>query len=165
MQRVLGFGGLIFRAREPRVLGRWYERHFGIDPVRKNRRVWRQEPGPTVFVPFQAREDYFGYFDNPDQAFMLNFRVEDLDAMLEQLRADGVRIDARRMTESIGRFAWVYDPEGNKVELWEPNYESQTLRKTAEASEPAARNPAKTAVQSRSSARAEPSEAVARHGT
>lgn len=70
-----------------------------------------------MFSPFPADTDYFG---RPDQAFMLNFRLEDLESALKNLQEAGVRIDEKRMDESYGRFAWVYDPEGNKIELWEP---------------------------------------------
>jgi predicted enzyme related to lactoylglutathione lyase len=76
-----------------------------------------QEAGPTVFSPFPEDTDYFG---SMDQAFMLNFRVDDIDAMLEQLKAGGVKIDDKREDSEYGRFAWVYDPEGTRIELWEP---------------------------------------------
>jgi glyoxylase I family protein len=116
MQKVTGFGGFFFRARDPDALSRWYEEHFGINSL-KSSEMWRQEAGLTVFAPFEATTDYFG---RQEQAFMVNFRVNNLDAMLDQLRAAGVRIDEARMDESYGRFAWVYDPEGNKIELWQP---------------------------------------------
>jgi glyoxylase I family protein len=116
MQKVTGFGGFFFRARDPDALSRWYEEQFGINSL-KSSEMWRQEAGLTVFAPFEATTDYFG---RQEQAFMINFRVNDLDAMLDQLRAAGVRIDEARMDESYGRFAWVYDPEGNKIELWQP---------------------------------------------
>ena len=76
-----------------------------------------QEGGPTVFSPFPADTDYFGRMDQP---FMLNFRVDDLDFAVEKLREAGVRIDDQRMEEPYGKFAWVYYPEDNKIELWEP---------------------------------------------
>ncbi len=116
MQKVTGFGGFFFRAQDPNALSRWYEEQFGINAMNSGE-IWRQEAGPTVFAPFEANTDYFG---RQEQAFMLNFRVSDIDAMLDQLRAAGVRIDEARMDESYGRFAWVYDPEGNKIELWQP---------------------------------------------
>jgi glyoxylase I family protein len=116
MQKVTGFGGFFFRARDPDALSRWYEKHFGINSL-KSSEMWRQEAGLTVFAPFEATTDYFG---RQEQAFMVNFRVNNLDAMLDQLRAAGVRIDEARMDESYGRFAWAYDPEGNKIELWQP---------------------------------------------
>lgn len=116
MQKITGFGGFFFRSRDPEALSRWYDEQFGITAM-NGPGMWLQEAGPTVFAPFDAETEYFG---RREQAFMLNFRVADLDAMLEQLRAAGVRIDDERMDESYGRFAWVYDPEDNKIELWQP---------------------------------------------
>ena len=70
-----------------------------------------------MFSPFKRDSDYFG---NDNQQFMLNLRVSDMDGLLKKLEADGVRIDPKRMDEDYGRFAWVFDPDGNKIELWEP---------------------------------------------
>ena len=77
---------------------------------------WMQDAGPTVFSPFPADTDYFG---RDDQPFMLNFRVDDIESAVEKLRDAGVRIDDQRMNESYGNFAWIYDSEDNKFELWE----------------------------------------------
>jgi predicted enzyme related to lactoylglutathione lyase len=112
---VTGFGGLFFRSKNHTDLGKWYERHFGINSMQSTE-VWQQEAGPTVFSPFKADTDYFG----PDQQFMINLRVSDLGKLLDRLKEAGVRIDEKKMEESYGKFAWVYDPEGNKIELWEP---------------------------------------------
>ena len=114
--KVSGFGGFFFRSRDPEALGRWYQEHFGINGP-SSEPLWHQEAGPTVFAPFDADTDYFG---RREQAFMLNFRVDDLDGLLADLRAAGVRTDERVDEYSYGRFAWVYDPEGNKIELWQP---------------------------------------------
>jgi glyoxylase I family protein len=112
--RVTGIGGLFFRSRDPEALAGWYQEHFGINTVESG--PWPQEAGPTVFAPFPADTGYFG---RPDQQSMVNFRVENLAALVEKLAAAGVRVDP---TESVeyGHFAWVYDPEDNKIELWEP---------------------------------------------
>lgn len=117
MERVTGIGGVFFRARDPAALARWYTDHLGIDPVGETD-AWRQEAGPTVFAPFEADTEYFG---RRDQQTMLNFRVNDLDAMLAQLRAAGADVEERlEVMEGIGRFGWAADPEGNRFELWEP---------------------------------------------
>jgi catechol 2,3-dioxygenase-like lactoylglutathione lyase family enzyme len=117
MERVVGIGGTFFRARDPGALARWYQDHLGI-PSGDNR-VWRQAAGPTVWAPFPADTDYFG---RREQAFMVNFRVADLDAVLAQLRAAGAAVDDRtEEMEGIGRFCWASDPEGNRFELWEPS--------------------------------------------
>jgi len=77
----------------------------------------RPMASPTVFAPFEADTEYFGH---PDQQSMVNFRVRDLDAMLTQLRTAGAAVDDKVMEESYGRFGWVTDPEGNRIELWQP---------------------------------------------
>ncbi|MBC8099766.1 MAG: VOC family protein [Armatimonadetes bacterium] len=115
MQKILGLGGVFFRAKDPDMLKKWYEQHFGIN-ADGGAELWRQEAGITIFSPFPADTDYFG---RSDQMFMFNFRVKDIDATLEYLRAAGVKIDDQRMEEYYGRFAWVYDPEDNKIELWQ----------------------------------------------
>src|SRR4029450_5769991 len=109
--------GMSSPPRGPAAPPRWYAEPLGIDNQLKGfDTIWWQERGPTVFAPFPADTDYFG----PEQAWMLNLRVRDLDAMVAQLRAAGVAIDGQETQEGAGRFAWLVDPEGNRVELWEP---------------------------------------------
>jgi predicted enzyme related to lactoylglutathione lyase len=108
---VTGIGGIFFRSKDHKALAQWYEKYFGITMP------WQQEAGPTAFAPSKADTDYFG---SMEQQFMLNFRVSDLDKFLAQLKTAGVKIDEKTMDESYGKFAWVYDPEGNKIELWQP---------------------------------------------
>ena len=119
MQRVKGIGGLFFRARDPASLGAWYQRHLGIDPVPQNYEdsAWLQDAGPTVFAPFDADSDYFG---RPSQAWMVNFRVDDLDAMVTQLRNQDIEVEIDTQAYPNGKFARLHDPEGNPIELWEP---------------------------------------------
>jgi len=116
MERVLGIGGYFMRAADPAALGTWYRECLGLEADEHG--LWRQEPGPTVFAPFEADTDYFG---SPAQQTMLNLRVRDLDAMLAQLRAKGADVaDETQDMEGVGRFGWVTDPEGNRLELWQP---------------------------------------------
>ncbi len=116
MGKVVGIGGLFFRAKDPKALAAWYEQHLGIADI--NKAVWQQEAGPTVFAPFSHNTDYF---DRPDQQWMVNFRVDDLDAMIAQLNASGIAVETRAEWDSqVGRFARIHDPEGNPIELWEP---------------------------------------------
>ncbi|WP_214225747.1 VOC family protein [Pedobacter sp. B4-66] len=115
-KRITGIGGIFFRSKNQEVLADWYEKHFGINSM-KTGYIWNQDAGPTVFSPFPQNTDYFA---NDNQQFMLNFRVSNLDELLAELNAEGVVIDEKKMEESYGKFAWVYDPEGNKIELWEP---------------------------------------------
>ncbi|RPG24322.1 MAG: VOC family protein [Gammaproteobacteria bacterium TMED92] len=122
MQKVSGFGGFFFRAREPKELSRWYLEHLGIDlvPESMDGAIWRQQEGPTVFQPFVNDTDYFG---NDAKMWMLNFRVDDIDAMVAQLRAADIEVhmdDLAGEYAEIGRFARLNDPEGNPLELWEP---------------------------------------------
>jgi predicted enzyme related to lactoylglutathione lyase len=120
MERVLGIGGVFFRAEDPAALAAWYHEHLGIDPVPQDAdgQPWVQEEGPTVFAPFPATTEYFG---RQEQQCMLNFRVRDLDAMRDQLREAGATVDdAVEVVDGIGRFGWAVDPEGNRFELWQP---------------------------------------------
>jgi predicted enzyme related to lactoylglutathione lyase len=116
MERVLGIGGYFMRAVDPAALGAWYRDCLGLDADENG--LWRQGDGPTVFATFESETDYFG---SRSQQAMLNFRVSDLDAMLAQLRAKGAQVATETQDMAgVGRFGWVTDPEGNRVELWEP---------------------------------------------
>jgi predicted enzyme related to lactoylglutathione lyase len=112
VERVAGIGGYFLRAADPAALVAWYR--LDIDDTG----VWHQGEGPTVFATFESGTDYFG---SRSQKTMLNFRVRDLDAMLTQLRAKGANVaDETQDMEEVGRFGWVTDPDGNRVELWQP---------------------------------------------
>lgn len=116
-QTITGIGGVLFRTKDPAALSKWYDDNFGITAMSEtNPEPWQQTAGPTVFQPFPTDSDYYP----AHQQVMFNFRVTDLDLMLDQLKAAGVKIDEKRQDEDFGRFAWVYDPEGNKIELWQP---------------------------------------------
>jgi predicted enzyme related to lactoylglutathione lyase len=117
MERVLGIGGHFVRAKDPAALGTWYRDCLGLGTDEQG--LWQQEAGPTVFAAFGADTDYFG---SRQQQTMLNFRVRDLDAMLAQLRAHGAAVDDETQDmDGVGRFGWVTDPEGNRIELWQPS--------------------------------------------
>ena len=119
MEKATGIGGLFIRSDDPARLARWYRETLGIDTYSEEQDgVWRQEAGPTVWSPFPRDTEYFG---RPEQGFMVNLRVRDLDAMLAQVRATGsVVIDDVQEMEGLGRFGWVEDPDGNRIELWQP---------------------------------------------
>ncbi len=119
MEKVTGIGGLFFRAHDPEVLARWYQQHLGISltPSSYGDSVWEQEAGPTVFSPFPETTDYFG---DAHKAWMVNFRVRDLDKMATQLQAAGIAVKIDPQSYPIGRFARLHDPEGNPIELWQP---------------------------------------------
>ncbi|MFD6493279.1 VOC family protein [Streptomyces sp. NPDC059944] len=116
MEHVLGIGGYFLRAADPASLSAWYRDCLGLNTEENG--LWQQEAGPTVFAPFASDTDYFG---SRAQQTMLNFRVRDLEAMLAQLRAKGADVaEETQDMEGVGRFGWVTDPEGNKIELWQP---------------------------------------------
>jgi predicted enzyme related to lactoylglutathione lyase len=124
MDRVTGLGGIFFKANDPETLYTWYEQHLGIKrgPDETVAFHWRdatdrEQSGMTVWALFPKDSDYFG----PGRAgFMINYRVADLDGLMARLREEGVTIDEKREDYPYGRFAWILDPEGNRIELWEP---------------------------------------------
>jgi predicted enzyme related to lactoylglutathione lyase len=123
MAKVTGIGGVFFKAKDPEALYAWYERHMGLKGKPGEDVIFRwPDPatgkgGMTIFAIFPKDTTYFG----PGPAgFMINFRVDDLDGLLETLRAEGVEIDPKREDYDYGRFAWITDPEGNRIELWQP---------------------------------------------
>ena len=117
--KAVGVGGVFLKASDPKALSAWYETHLGIGRVHDTALTFDgpESTGMTVFAHFPGDTSYFG--GGPQHA-MLNFRVDDLDALLAQMGAAGVRIDPKREDYSYGRFAWIWDPEGNRVELWQP---------------------------------------------
>jgi len=124
MKRVTGIGGVFIKADNPERLYAWYEKHLGLKGNPGEGILFRW-PDPddgaksstTVFAIFPRDTTYF----QPGRAdFMINFRVDDLDGLLAALRAEGVEVDPRREDFDYGRFAWIMDPEGNRIELWQP---------------------------------------------
>lgn len=126
MEQVTGIGGFFFRSNEPEALGQWYKDHLGIALVPEDyyHKPWSQEAGMTVFAPFPHDTEYFG---RPEQQWMINFRVRNLDAMVEQLRAAKIEVTVDPETYPNGRFAQLQDPEGNPIQLWQPILEPQEV--------------------------------------
>jgi predicted enzyme related to lactoylglutathione lyase len=118
MEKVAGIGGLFFRARDPKALGKWYEQHLGIalTPTSEGGETWQQEAGPTAFSPFPETTKYFG---DQKQAWMVNFRVHDMAKMVAQLRAAGIEVKDPESYPGVGSFTRLHDPEGNPIELWQ----------------------------------------------
>lgn len=113
---VTGIGGFFFRAKQPEMLQAWYARHLGVGSAPYGN--WDTEAGRSVFAPFAADTDYF----EADRAWMLNLRVEELDRLIAQLRGEGIEVLTKPewTMPGLGRFARIHDPEGNPIELWEP---------------------------------------------
>jgi predicted enzyme related to lactoylglutathione lyase len=124
MKRVTGLGGIFIKARDPRAMAAWYQDRLGIafgSNVYVDLPFTDEEgkltPGSNVLSFFKPDSPYF---DPSEKQVMINLRVHDLFALLEQLKAEGVTIVGDPMDEEYGKFGWIMDPEGNKIELWEP---------------------------------------------
>ena len=125
MEKVIGIGGIFFKARDPKALAAWYREHLGvsIEPEQTYSAFTSAAAGEqTVWSTFPADTSYFGVGTAP---FMINYRVRNLDAMLIQLRSAGVQVDDRVEDYDNGRFGWAIDPEGNRLGLWEPRSPGQ----------------------------------------
>jgi len=118
-EKVTGIGGFFFRAHDPKGLGRWYQDHLGVlvIPTSYDQKSWEQEEGPTAFAPFPETTKYFG---DLAKQWMINFRVRDLDRMVAQLQAAGIKVTKDAETYPNGKFASLNDPEGNPIQLWQP---------------------------------------------
>ncbi|WP_077032762.1 VOC family protein [Pelomonas sp. KK5] len=124
MKRVTGIGGIFFKSKDPKALSAWYRDHLGVtlEPWGGSVFRWVSEDNPsgtgtTVWSPFSADTSYFA----PSEAsFMVNYRVADLHGLLAALRAEGCQVEDKIDESELGKFGWVVDPDGNKIELWEP---------------------------------------------
>lgn len=123
MARVTGIGGIFLKAKDPKALEAWYAKHLGIQLASWGGAtfLWSDEvpatTGQTAWSLFPESSKHFG--PGPQTA-MVNYRVDDLAALLTELEAAGVPIDPDRQSAEFGHFAWITDPEGNRVELWQP---------------------------------------------
>ncbi len=124
MKRVTGIGGVFFHAKDPVALRAWYQRHLGIDVQAWGGAAfpWTDDagnpvPGATIWSIGAADNDYFAPSKSP---FMVNYRVDDLASLLQALRDEGCNVLEKTDDSEFGKFGWVMDPEGNKVELWQP---------------------------------------------
>ena len=118
MERATGIGGVFVRSAQPDRLRAWYSEHLGLELLEWGGAVLRSGGGETLtWSVFPGDTEYFG---SREQQVMVNYRVRDLAAMLTQLRAHGVAVDDRVEELEYGRFGWATDPDGNRVELWEP---------------------------------------------
>jgi predicted enzyme related to lactoylglutathione lyase len=124
MKRVTGIGGIFIKSANPQRLREWYQKHLGIDfePWGGYAFRWKSDANPdgtgtTVWSVFEASSNYFEPSNAP---FMVNYRVADLHALVAALRAEGCQVMDKVDESEYGKFGWVVDPDGNKIELWEP---------------------------------------------
>jgi len=132
MARVTGIGGVFFKSRDPKALTAWYAEHLGVQLNEWGGAAfdWSDEvpptTGTTAWSIFPESTKHFGPGNaSGPQTAMINYRVDDLDGLLAKLSAAGVTIDPKRDEAGFGKFAWITDPEGNRVELWQPLVESE----------------------------------------
>jgi lactoylglutathione lyase len=124
MKRVTGIGGIFFKVRDPKNMKHWYQQHLGIDAGEYGATFrWREEEQPDKLgaTAWSLFPQDTKHFDPSTAPFMINYRVADLEGLLTQLRKEGVVVDERVESDDYGRFAWIMDPEGNRIELWEPS--------------------------------------------
>jgi predicted enzyme related to lactoylglutathione lyase len=123
MKRVIGIGGIFFKCKDPEKMNQWYKTHLGLDTSPYGTKIeWQQdanasEKGYTLWSPFP---DKTNYFEPSTKDFMINFRVENLEALVAELKKEGVAILDEIEASEFGKFVHILDIEGNKVELWEP---------------------------------------------
>lgn len=119
-KRVTGIGGIFFKSENPKAIKEWYAKHLGVGEVFKWHEVDNvkpEQPAQTVWSPFKKDTDYFA---PSEKQFMLNYRVENLEELMKVLKSEGVQQVGEIQSFSYGKFGWILDPEGNKIELWEP---------------------------------------------
>jgi predicted enzyme related to lactoylglutathione lyase len=120
MAGVTGLGGFFFKAQDPKALAAWYGKHLGLTITDFGGAMFPEDEkraGFTLWSPFKESTDYF---KPSTKDYMINFRVDDLDALLDRLRKEGVQVDDKVQDTEFGKFGWIMDPEGNRVELWQP---------------------------------------------
>ncbi|MEP5612883.1 MAG: VOC family protein [Cyclobacteriaceae bacterium] len=123
MKRVTGIGGMFFKSEDPKKMQDWYNKHLGIEMNEWSGLFkWRdlenkEKVGTTIWSPFQKDTDYFG---PSEKDYMFNYRVENLTELLAQLKKEGVKVIDKVEEYDYGKFGWIMDPEGRKIELWEP---------------------------------------------
>ncbi|SKC49536.1 VOC family protein [Ohtaekwangia koreensis] len=120
MKRVTGIGGIFFKSEDPKKMKEWYAAHLGIQEVFKWTDIEKpeaKEPAQTIWSPFKNDTTYFSPSDKP---YMFNYRVENLAELLRVLKEEGVTVIGEMQEFPYGKFGWILDPEGNKIELWEP---------------------------------------------
>jgi predicted enzyme related to lactoylglutathione lyase len=124
MSRVIGIGGIFIKSKDPQALREWYRKHLELDIQDWGGLAfeWHRPAtaGRTRYTIWSVMEESSNYFAPSKASFMVNYMVEDLHSVLGSLRAEGCEVDERTEESEFGKFGWVMDPDGNRVELWEP---------------------------------------------
>ena len=124
MEKVNGIGGIFFKSKDPTSLAKWYRDNLGLPTQEEWSGAifsWKENnPNADAFTVWSLFSSETDYFNPSTKPFMVNFRVPDLDAMLAQLRANGCDVEDKTQDDEYGKFGWVMDPEGNRIELWQP---------------------------------------------
>lgn len=120
-KRVTGIGGFFFKCKNPEETRNWYNKHLGLPTDNYGASFWwKDKEGKDCMTQWSPFQDDTKYFQPSEKEFMQNFRVENLEWLLQELQKEGVTIVGEMETYDYGKFAWIVDPEGNKIELWEP---------------------------------------------
>ena len=120
-KRVTGLGGFFFKAKDPDKVKKWYNEHLGLNTDRYGCTFWwKDKEGNDCSTQWSPMNEDTDYYKPSEQPFMMNFRVENLEELLKTLKEEGVQVVGEMETYDYGKFGWIMDPEGNKIELWEP---------------------------------------------
>ncbi|AXT51644.1 VOC family protein [Aquimarina sp. BL5] len=121
MKRVTGLGGFFFKTKDPKTTKEWYGKHLGL-PVDDYGCTfwWKDKDGNDCSTQWSPFKEDTNYFSPSKKEFMMNFRVENLVELLKVLKEEGVKVVGEIEEYEYGKFGWIVDPEGNKIELWEP---------------------------------------------
>ena len=121
IKRVTGIGGFFFKSENPDATKEWYKNHLGIPTDAYGWTFWwKDKDGKDCSTQWSPFESGTKYFEPSEKQFMMNYRVDNLEALLEVLKEEGVTIVGEMQSFDYGKFGWILDPEGNKIELWEP---------------------------------------------
>ncbi len=119
--RVTGLGGFFFKSRDPKAIREWYKNHLGLNTDDYGCSFWwKDQEGRDCMTQWSPFKEDTEYFQPSKKEFMMNFRVADLEGLLQELKEEGVTIVGKVEEYDYGKFGWILDPEGNKLELWEP---------------------------------------------
>ncbi|MDT0687922.1 VOC family protein [Autumnicola psychrophila] len=120
-KRVTGIGGIFFKAKDPAAVKNWYSTHLGLDTDQWGSTFWwKDAEGNDCSTQWSPMNEDTEYYKPSSKQFMINYRVEDLEELLKTLKAEGVQVIGDIESYDYGKFGWIMDPEGNKIELWEP---------------------------------------------